>query len=90
MDIEFNKLTQKKLEDLTDIFYVLCLFRWIILPGFPQDRKNNTLKYQVDPGEIPAGLSSGVNIIHKNTKLILGRSRQDYRSSCRDLPSVVR
>jgi hypothetical protein len=33
---------------------------------------------EADPGEIPAGLSSGVNIIHKNTKLILGRSQQDY------------
>jgi hypothetical protein len=40
--------------------------------------KHNTLKYQTDPGEIPAGLSSEVNIIHKNTKLILGRSWQDY------------
>ena len=41
-------------------------------------KTDNTLKYQADPGEILAGLSSGANIIHKNTKLILGRSRQDY------------
>jgi hypothetical protein len=31
--------------------------------GRSQQSKHNTLKYQADPGEIPAGLSSGVKKI---------------------------